>query len=428
MRKRKKIKILLALFSIAIFLPIKIEVDDRPIEFHKFILFLTFLPCLRAYFLNVTRSQGLSGIIATDITIALFSVYASISILINHGSGYAVNASFLILETAGCYLLGRVWIRDKEMFVFVMRVLVSLVILSLPFALYEMFSGVRLISTFFDKLNLMDHIHGSIRRLGLNRSSHTFDHPILLGIVCAMTTSAAMFCAFRKHSMRVLATVAVGFTLATAISSAAIISYFLQLLLAPFGFFALRNAATGQSVGTWGLLVIIVSVFALTFGGLDIVSFVTGVAIHDDSAIYRLDIYYYGLMEVADSPFFGIGYHDWYRGEKMFSRSVDSFWLLTTMRFGVPAFIFMALCFILPLRLLIQPSPTHLRNIIISYTIALVGTMVALGTVHVWNNAYIFVIFFLSSGTFLMSNSSRPGRHNRTERLNSTTRNIRIAQ
>src|SRR5262249_41143458 len=50
---------------------------------------------------------------------------------------------------------------------------------------------------------------------------------------------------------------------------------------------------------------------------------------------YRQLIWEFGSASVLNHPLFGIGFSDWVRSSWM-TTSVDMFWLLNTMRFGIP--------------------------------------------------------------------------------------------
>src|SRR5690606_26065514 len=57
---------------------------------------------------------------------------------------------------------------------------------------------------------------------------------------------------------------------------------------------------------------------------------------------YRILIWTFGSEVVAANPVFGIGWHDWARPGWMVSSTVDAFWLLMAMMFGLPAVAMLA--------------------------------------------------------------------------------------
>ena len=54
---------------------------------------------------------------------------------------------------------------------------------------------------------------------------------------------------------------------------------------------------------------------------------------------YRVAIWDFGSASVLNHPLLGIGLADWERPRWMASDSVDNFWLLTAMRYGIPAVV-----------------------------------------------------------------------------------------
>jgi O-antigen ligase len=64
------------------------------------------------------------------------------------------------------------------------------------------------------------------------------------------------------------------------------------------------------------------------------------------SAFNRVLIWQFGSRSVAEHPWFGIGYDDWDRPTWMQwdnSFSIDNFWLLIAMRFGLPVAVFLGI-------------------------------------------------------------------------------------
>ena len=66
------------------------------------------------------------------------------------------------------------------------------------------------------------------------------------------------------------------------------------------------------------------------------------------SAYFRLLIWHYGSEALMRSPVFGIGLDtEWYREDWM-PKSVDSFWLMSAMSFGIPGAILLGSTWITP--------------------------------------------------------------------------------
>lgn len=171
-------------------------------------------------------------------------------------------------------------------------------------------------------------------RYGLLRATGPFPHPILAGIFLASAVPLAWFMT-RSGSHRIIALAAAGLGAIFTVSSAAVLGLaiafgliaaqiFQRLTRFPIflaaGFFLLLALPTIALVSERGLIPFLIR--RLTFDA--------------HNAYYRLGIWEYGSAEVARSPWFGIGQNDWIRPLDMTSASVDSYWLVLAMTYGLP--------------------------------------------------------------------------------------------
>ena len=166
----------------------------------------------------------------------------------------------------------------------------------------------------------------------------------------------------------------------------------------------------------WPLLF---SIFGLTYVLIDLLSnrtpfhvFVSYFSFSVQSAYNRINIWNYGTAEVARHPIFGIGFNDWIRGPWM-SDSMDNFWLLTAMRYGIPSFLFLAALLI---GLVYATSgnkkvPQRWRNARHGWSFTLFGIAVASGTVHLWNALFVMFLFLIGSGVWMYN--TRPPKSTR---------------
>lgn len=414
-QKKTLIKIVLFAFVFAVFVPLQFSFSGLVVTLHQLILIAAFVPCIILYCITLYKKKR-DWVIA-DITITLYSLWVSMSIVYVHGLDNQIfTIAFHIVNTLGCYLFGRMLVRDKDMFVFLMRALVFLVILSIPFAVYENLHSIRIINSYFANYGLMIDGGNSQNiglRLGFHRAMLTFDHAILYGVVCSIVTGVAIYIVSTSWKGRILATVAIGISVGTSISSAAILSYLIQVVLSivrP----AIQKMAERVGYLKISLMIIALCLVVYYFVGFNLEKAVTSVSISDQTAVYRLYIYKYGFIEVVNNPLFGIGFNDWVRPSAM-TDSIDSFWLFNAMRYGIPAFLLIVITFVIPILLFFKRTKGDHENLISVYTLGLIGATVALGTVHFWGTAYAFIILFLSSGMFLfrLSDSGieeKPGR------------------
>jgi hypothetical protein len=125
---------------------------------------------------------------------------------------------------------------------------------------------------------------------------------------------------------------------------------------------------------------------------------------------HRLDIYYYGTLEVLRHPLFGIGLNDWARPFWRPHPTIDSYWLMTAMRHGIPAVLLLVLGILLEM-LRISTAPgldedaRHYRS---GYLIALCGVILTLSTVHIWGPITVYVMAYLGAGAWFFVGDHRP--------------------
>jgi hypothetical protein len=145
------------------------------------------------------------------------------------------------------------------------------------------------------------------------------------------------------------------------------------------------------------------------------------------SAYNRILIFEYGTAEVARHPIFGIGLGDWERPVWM-SDSMDNFWLVTAVRYGVPAFLLLVglLLGILWKSGQRKNLPPEWRRARHAWAFTLFGITVAAATVHLWNALFVLFLFLIGSGAWLLD--AKPGAMRAAQRPMTTLRALRPAR
>ena len=309
-----------------------------------------------------------------------------------------------IVECAGAYLLGRIYIRSSDDFTAMSRAYVSIVLATLVFTVPEALTGIHI---------LHDGISSAVGgprapfiepRMGLERTFGPFDHPILYGVFCASSFSLACFVLAQRQLMKFgnLTKIA-GVVLATFMSASG--GPYLVLMMQ--GFVASWERVLGKIQGRWAALF---SLFAAAYVAIDLFStrtpfhvFVTYFTFSKQSAYNRILIFEYGTAEVARHPIFGIGLGEWERPPWM-SDSMDNFWLATAVRYGLPALLFLlallfGLVWSVGQRKNLPPDWKRARH---AWAFTLFGITVAAATVHLWNALFVLFFFLLGSGAWLL--------------------------
>ncbi|WP_157063813.1 O-antigen ligase [Phaeobacter sp. 11ANDIMAR09] len=287
---------------------------------------------------------------------------------------------------------------------------VAVVVATLFFTIPEALTGIHI---------LHDSISGAFGgarapfiepRMGIERTFGPFDHPILYGVFCASAFSLAYFVVAERRfsNLRGMAKV-FGVGLATFMSASG--GPYLVLMMQ--GFVALWERAFSRVQGRWAALF---SLMALAYIAIDLFStktpfhvFVNNFTFSKQSAYNRILLFEYGTAEVARHPVFGIGLGDWERPAWM-SDSMDNFWLVTAVRYGLPAF-FLLVAMLLGLIWAAgqrKSLPTEWRRARHAWAFTLFGISVAAATVHLWNALFVLFFFLIGAGAWLQD--ARPGK------------------
>jgi hypothetical protein len=160
---------------------------------------------------------------------------------------------------------------------------------------------------------------------------------------------------------------------------------------------------------------ILFGLFVAAYVAVDIVStrspvrvFATYFTFSGHTAYDRIGDWTWGMVNIRQNPMFGIGLNDWVR-EPWMSASLDSFWVVQAMRYGVPAFLLQAaalllLCFSVGRRRFRDRRLKAYRN---GWLIAIVALIIAGSSAHFWNALYCLVIFLQGSGVWLLTVKER---------------------
>ncbi|MEM9359014.1 MAG: O-antigen ligase family protein [Pseudomonadota bacterium] len=245
----------------------------------------------------------------------------------------------------------------------------------------------------------MGEMVGRPARLNLERAYGPFEHPIhygfyysaLFGMILSLRGAAI------DKALR-MTTIIVG--VFCSLSSGPLLSLVLQLVMKVW------DISTRWLKYRWkilSLLAILLYLFIDLFSNRTpfhvLVSYAT---LRTASAFNRIHIWNWGTASVENNPVFGIGLNEWERAPWM-SSSMDNFWLLTAVRYGLPALICLALAiFTLCCQLsrasnLSNQDQAYRRGWAISVT----AVIIAGCTVHFWNSLYCLFFVILGSSAWI---------------------------
>jgi O-antigen ligase len=396
--KRKKMSWPVVLFLLGLVWPCVIPVGPLRMSLYRIVLVVMILPCLGMFI------TGKAGRIRTaDVALLLFSFWCFLGLSVIHGIELSAQTSGIVfLETVGSYLLARCFVRDADDFYNVVQLLFRIVVILLPFAIFEFVSGQNISRELFAEIcPTFSGVESP--RLGLTRVQSVFDHPILFGVFTGSVFALVHLVLGYKRSFfrRTLMTGAVAATAFVSLSAGPLIALIVQGLLLSWNSL-FRTIKIRWKILTGLLVVIYLSVEI--FANRSLPAIVSSYLTFDvQSYWYRLLIWDYGSAVALNHPFFGVGSNDWERPDWMPS-SIDNFWLFLAVRQGLPASFLMLLA-LLSIFLAVS-FKKGLDDKITAYRTAFLITMTAFfvvsWTVTFWDATYVLFLFLMGSGVWML--------------------------
>lgn len=356
--------------------------------------------------------QLLSGrfgrVLVTDILMFLHIMWATVALAVNNPDQVVTQIGSVGVEFIGGYVVARAYVRTPEAFLALCRWIVLIIMCLIPFAVYETLTGHPPLIQMIRDLPGIDSvtIGHQEKRLNLHRVQATFAHPIHFGLFCSVSvalTFVALKDVMSTPSRWILALLS-GATGFLALSSGALLAIALQVALIAWA------TAFDRIRWRWWLLV---GLFALAWVVVDMLSnrtplqvFMSYATFSAHNAYWRSIIFEWGMKNVWANPLFGIGLNDWERPHFMYSGSMDNFWLVMAVRYGIPGFLFLATGYALAVFRIMRrnfddtPILRHIRR---AWVFTFLGLSFTLFTVHVWATIYSFVFFMFGAGIWLVT-------------------------
>ena len=279
------------------------------------------------------------------------------------------------------------------------------IMLSLPLAVFEGMTGHSPLITLIDAIPGLNSVTpiAIAPRLGLERAQVLFAHPIHYGLF-GSTLTALVFVGTAGRwpiPLRVFGLSCGVFASFLALSSGAFLSVLLQLFLIIWALLLPKSRTRWFALlGLCCLAYVVIDVLSNRTPVRVFFSYATFSA---HNAYWRGIIFEWGLVNIAQHPIFGIGLNDWVRPDFMRSGSMDNFWLVIAVRYGIPGFILFSGAFVMGLfRVLFKDLPAELHAIRRAWVICFIGLTFTLCTVHIWTSIFSFVWFLFGAGLWLL--------------------------
>jgi hypothetical protein len=138
---------LIALFMVALLLPLNFSLGSLSLTPIRVLLLITFIPLL------IRWMTGAAGRVTTgDVLIALHCLWVGFALVAVHGQERIPFAGITVIEIFGSYLLGRILVRSATDYrLFFRNFLIALAIIA-PFVLVEMVTSKIVISDIMGKV------------------------------------------------------------------------------------------------------------------------------------------------------------------------------------------------------------------------------------------------------------------------------------
>lgn len=345
-------------------------------------------------------------LLITDVLFILHIFWVTITLFINNPGQAVQQAGATGVEFIGGYLLGRAYIRSAEDFLALIKALMIISLCLLPFALMEVPTGRAILLNLLAKVPGIDVIAdvATTPRFGLYRVQSVFAHPIHNGLFGTMVFALCYLGLKGVYNpmTRWMIAGAVGFGALLPLSSGAILAMMMQIFLIVWAW------VLQKSKHRWLILLVVVVVLYIA---VDLMSnrspirvFLSYATFSPGTAYHRAAIFEWGMVNVWANPISGIGLNDWVRPAWMYSPSVDNFWLLTTMQYGIPGFLFLMMGYVIGLwkiGRLSMPEGAQIWQLRRAWMFCFSGLTFTLCTVHVWHNTYSLVFFLFGAGMWL---------------------------
>ena len=387
------------LFVIGLLVPWLIFIGPLRLSVYRMVLLVMLVPCL------FTWISGRAGQIRlADIALTMFAAWTAISLVVVHGFSTALQpAGIGLVETMGAYLLARCYVRNAEDFRNVIQLLFRTVLFLMPFTIVEFLSGYNILRTMLG-LILPTGDYVPINRSGFTRVSSVFEHAILYGTYTGSIFGPVYLtlCYQKTFGHRIVKSSVVVLATLMSLSSGPIGSMMMQIFL-----IAWRTVLRGVRV-RWtlffGLLLWVVVVLEVAAKRSALTIITSSFMFDPQTYWYRTLIWTYGSQAALNHPLFGSGLNDWDRPTWMPSDTIDNFWLIQAVRFGLPAAFLLLLAFLsIVLRVgFAKDLDKEVAESRMSFMTMMVFLFLTGCTVDFWNATYVLFFFLMGSGLWIL--------------------------
>lgn len=393
-------------YMACVLLPVAFNLGPLYMTLLRLFLFLTIIPLMVGLF---TGKMGKIRI--TDILFLAHLGWAFVALMHNNRDVVVQNIGAAFVELMGGYLLARRYIRTAADFSAFAKLLGMVIIIMLPLSLYETVTSNPVIIRLVKALpGLQSFTDTREIRLGLFRVQGVFANPIHFGLFCSTAVSLT-FVSLKNvipSPRRWVITIGVCISTFLSLSSGAFLPMVLHIFMILW-YQCLRG--TGRP---WTLLLILLVimyvVIDLTSNRTPMRVFLSYATFSAHTAYWRSIIFDWGMINVWKNPIYGIGLNDWERPSFMYSGSMDNFWLVMAVRYGIPGFLTIAAGWLIAIWRIGRrdfsgdPQLAQMRR---GWMFTMVGLSLTMCTVHLWTTIYSYVFMLFGAGAWFLDAQPR---------------------
>jgi O-antigen ligase len=328
---------------------------------------------------------------ASDVLACSTAVWMIVACLISVGTSALSSAGGDALDFLGGYLIARAFVFGRpalDTFVRVLRIFAFVVIVG---AMADSFSGRWIVHETIAAIVNASVLSTPFRN-GMVRAASTFDHEILFGIFCAVTAAILLY--WEPTSLR--RSLAGGFCLLgclLSLSSASLMAF--AIVIVTFSYDQLMKRYRRRWVALW--MVTGAVAFAFFVAVREPLSWILShLTLDAQTGYFRMMIWQMASDYIAQSPITGYAYQQLNNpAEPLINQTVDSIWLISCLRFGIPMailFFFTNVAAFFPGKResLSGADEEYMGRMRRAFTLAIVVFMFAGLTVHFWNYMLMF--------------------------------------
>ena len=305
-----------------------------------------------------------------------------------NGSDSVSSSVAEAIEFAGGYLVARAFFFGPLALQTFLKVLKIVAFVSIVLATADSVSGRLIVHDTFASLLQVASV-GAQYRGGMVRAASTLDHAIHFGAFCSVVGIILLY----SERSGVGRLVWVGICFYGCIlswSSSGLMSFLLALSAYSY------DRLLKNQLWRWKVLcavaVMIFTVFFLVSSN-PMAWIVSHLTLDPESGFFRFLIWDAATSKISESPFLGFGLQLF--NHPILDATVDSVWLVTALRFGLPAVLLLALTNFSAMRApgnvsSERPSAAYISTLRTGFTMVLVMFMFIGFTVHYWNYLWIF--------------------------------------